>query len=372
MAITRTGDFKTGGNNQTDARSVNNFDPNKSDNSQLQQMREKIGAGFSADKMRQTGKKRNEMGKDDFMKLMSAQLKYQDPMSPMKNEAMAAQLAQFSSLEQMLNVNQNLEKMTAGQKPSEHMMAASLIGKRVTTDTSHFMLEKDGNPEITFDLPEDATGVNVAVVSAKGEVVREFDLGNMQKGAQSVRWDGKNAKSQAEPLGEYSYKISARDKDGKPLSLESSTKGLVSGVTFEGGKTMLLVDGKKIALEQVGQIEMADTSQAAASTAIPAGAKAASALNPQGTAPVAPQLAANAANSLAPPDKQNLSTNKNSSTQPAKNNLPQSISPEKINAMLAALKQKAASEAAGSEEASEPAVNQQPAMPLWNPESNQE
>src|SRR5262245_58853274 len=100
----------------TDARSVNNFDKNRSADEHIEQMRQKIGTEFTADKKRDTGKKRNELGKDDFMKLMAAQLKYQDPISPMKNEQMAAQLAQFSALEQMLNVNQNLEKMAAGQK----------------------------------------------------------------------------------------------------------------------------------------------------------------------------------------------------------------------------------------------------------------
>ncbi|MDD4933988.1 MAG: flagellar hook capping FlgD N-terminal domain-containing protein [Methylacidiphilaceae bacterium] len=293
-------------------------------------MRQKIGTEFTADKKRDVGKKRNELGKDDFMRLMSAQLKYQDPVSPMKNEQMAAQLAQFSALEQMMNVNNNLEKMTAGQKPSEHMIAASLIGKRVTTDSTHFQLEKGGTPELAFELPADAANVTVAMVTARGEVVREIELGEMQKGAQSVRWDGKNSKAQEQPLGEYSYKVSAADKDGKPIEIKTDNTGLVSGVTFEGGKSLLLVDGKKIAIEGVGRIE-SDT-QADLKTA-PAKALTEGKQNSYSSAPVAD-----------------------------KNSLPPGITPEKIKSMLASM---------GAQQITkEPEQDGQIPLPLWNPAGN--
>src|SRR5262245_44358140 len=118
------------GQSHSDVLGVNK-QTEKSDSDHVEKMRQKIGTDFTGDQRRSTGKKKNELGKDDFMKLMSAQLKYQDPINPVKNEQMAAQLAQFSALEQMMNMNTNIEKMAAGQKPSEHMIAASLIGKRV-------------------------------------------------------------------------------------------------------------------------------------------------------------------------------------------------------------------------------------------------
>ena len=356
MSVTRVGDFKTGGNNMTDARSVNNNASDKSADRNFEQIRQKVGTEFTGDAKRQTGKKRNELGKDDFMKLMSAQLKYQDPVNPMKNEQMAAQLAQFSALEQMLNVNQTLEKMVAGQKPSEHMMAATLIGKRVTTDTTHFMLEKGGAPEIKFNLPDDTSGVNLAIVNNKGEVVREMELGEMAKGQQSIRWDGQNGKAQAQPLGEYSYKVSAVDKAGKPLEIHAEATGLVTGVTFEAGKSLLIVDGKKIPVDQVGQIE-ADASAPAAVKGKSAQQKAA------GMQPAGAQAAgANALAEETSQDKQNPSSL--TSTQVVKNRLPEELSPEKIKSMLASMGMQQ------SEASEEPAAEGEVPMPLWNPANN--
>lgn len=219
----------------------------------LENIRKNIGGGFTdkpSDK-----KKKNEMGKDDFMKLMSAQLKYQDPISPMKNEEMAAQLAQFSALEQMFNVNQNLEKMTAGQKPQENVLAASLIGKKIMTDATKLHLEKDKSSNISFELPADVAVGNVAVVDAKGTVIREISLSGAKKGTQNINWDGKNDKGIGQDPGEYSFRVTAKDKSELPVKAELSSAGIVTGVSFEKGRPLLLVGDKKLSLDSISRIE---------------------------------------------------------------------------------------------------------------------
>jgi flagellar basal-body rod modification protein FlgD len=219
----------------------------------LEQIRKNVGGGFT-DKP-SANKKKNEMGKDDFMKLMSAQLKYQDPISPMKNEQMAAQLAQFSSLEQMFNVNQNLEKMSAGQKPQENVMAATLIGKKILTDATKLHLEKDKSSNINFELPADVSAGNIAVVDAKGTVVREISLVGAKMGTQNIKWDGKNDKGVTQDPGEYSFRVTAKDKNELPIKAELATAGIVTGVSFEKGRPLLLVGDKKISLDSISRIE---------------------------------------------------------------------------------------------------------------------
>ncbi|MGZ3692934.1 MAG: flagellar hook assembly protein FlgD [Bdellovibrionota bacterium] len=339
----------------SDIKSVNN-NVSKPKDQHVEQMRQKIGTEFSDRKI--AGKhNKNEMGKDDFVKLMSAQLKYQDPMSPLKNEEMAAQLAQFSALEQMMNVNQNLEKMTAGQKPQENVIAASLIGKRIQTDSSRFQFAKGTQPEIKFELPGDAETVNVSVVDAKGEIVRELELGVMTKGQQSLRWDGKNGKGQEQPLGEYTFRVAATGDGGKPIQINTSTAGLVSGVSFEGGKAMLMVGDKKIALETVGKIEAdspgAAQPQGAARALTNADVLSAGAKVPDGT---------EGAKLSAP-----SSTNKQKTTQQVKNNLPGDLSIEKIKSMLKGLGASSAKESAENESAPEGENGGTEVDPLWNP-----
>lgn len=335
MNINRDMGFRKGEGLGTDVRSVSSDTP-KSDSDHIEAVRQKIGTGFTAAKRAKDGKAKNELGKDDFMKLMSAQLKHQDPISPMKNQEMAAQLAQFSALEQMMNVNQNLEKMAAGQKPSEHMIAASLIGKRVTTDTQHISLEKDGQPEIPFDVPADAKQVSLAVVDAKGEVVRELELGEMKQGKQSVRWDGKNKSGMPQPKGEYTYKITGLDVEGKPMNFSGDSSGIVTGVSFEAGKSMLHVDGKKIPIEKIGKIE-ADMPKAGAVPAMPTGRDGEAAANAAALGAGAPvKNMAAAAGAQATKQNSSSSDGKNTSTQVAKNNLPPDLTPEKIKNMLAA------------------------------------
>lgn len=315
-----------------DIRSVKNSTSGASDE-YVEAIRQKIGTGFSDQKA--TGKKRNELGKDDFIKLMSAQLKHQDPMSPLKNEQMAAQLAQFSSLEQMVNVNSNLEKMSAAQKPQENVLAASLIGKKIMTDSSKFMLNKGAQPEVKFDLPADAQSVSVSLVDAKGEIVREYELGTMAKGEQMIRWDGKNGKSQEVTPGEYTYRINAVDHENKPLQIATASGGLVSGVSFEGGKALLLVDGKKIPMDAVARIE-ADFSNASAK-------------------PLADV-------------KQNSSSQSPGKINDAavKNSLPPGLDAEKIKSMLGSLGSSSRMEVE-SEVGPAGAEGENAPMPLWNP-----
>src|SRR3989338_843220 len=137
---------------------------NQEDSKQyIDEIRKSIGEGFS-DKPEEV-KAKKTLGKDDFLKLMSVQLQFQDPISPLKNEEMAAQMAQFSALEQMVNMNTTLEKMAAA-RPAENMMTSALIGKSVKTDSSQFALEKGKPTELAFNLTGEADKGTLSVLDA--------------------------------------------------------------------------------------------------------------------------------------------------------------------------------------------------------------
>ena len=242
------------------------FTPNQgpSDNDKFEPIRRQIGTDFTQDKLKGAGHKRNEMGKDDFLKLMTAQLKYQDPISPLKNEEMAAQLAQFSALEQMSNVNQNLEKMQDQAKPQENILAASLIGKKIGTDSSNFLYDKVNQAQLKFELLGDSQVAQITVFNEKGEAVRELAATGLKKGPQKVMWDGKSDKGAELAKGQYTFKVIAKDQTEKSVKAKTETNGVVSGVSFEGGKAILLVGDQKVPFDSIGKIEDAAMANQAA------------------------------------------------------------------------------------------------------------
>src|SRR5271156_1812256 len=118
--------------------------------------------GVKPEKQREIKK---TLGKDDFLRIMITQLKNQDPTSPFKAEQMATEMAQFTSVELLQNVNQNLGKLQNAQQPLERLAMTNMIGKVVTIDRERFQHVEGQNESLSFNLPKDASEVHVTVVS---------------------------------------------------------------------------------------------------------------------------------------------------------------------------------------------------------------
>lgn len=227
--------------------------PSKSSNEYLESIRQQLGLGHSDRATKRTHKK--ELGKNDFIKLMSVQLQHQDPTSPLKNEEMAAQLAQFSSLEQMQNVNTTLEKMSRETRSRDNLMASQFIGKEIVTDSSRFEIDEDRRADLKFDLQGDVAKGTLAILDANDKVIREVTFGALKKGTNSIKWDGRDKVGTEADVGAYSFRITAYDKNDTPVKAEMGTKGLVSGVEFENGQPVLLVNNKRLPLNEISKIQ---------------------------------------------------------------------------------------------------------------------
>ena len=231
----------------------------------LKQMQARYGE--QAQKPREIKK---TLGKDDFLKIMITQMKNQDPTNPFKAEQMAQEIAQFTSVEQLTNVNQNLNKMANQNRPLEQMAMTGLIGKMVTIDRERFP-HIEGQPDtLNFNLPKNANSVKVALVSEAGEVVFEKELGAQKTGPVSFTWDGLRTDSQlAAKSGNYMYKLDAKDDRGTPIQVNPKVRSKVIGVSFDGTEPVFLVgDAKhqdKVTLKNIVQIEMDTSGEAVAS-----------------------------------------------------------------------------------------------------------
>lgn len=197
----------------------------------------------------------DKMDKDAFMKLMLAQMKNQDPTNPLKSHEMAAQLAQFSSLEQLQNVNTTLDDIKKGQKPSETFQALNFIGKSVAGDSAKIVRVKgDTNHDFNFVLPEDAKEININVKNDLGESVRKIRLNDFKKGENSFNWNGKDERDLVARVGEYTFDIEAKDALGKKLHVKTDFDGVITGVNYTPEGPILLVGNQTVKLKDVKKI----------------------------------------------------------------------------------------------------------------------
>lgn len=177
-----------------------------------------------------------QLGRDEFLQLLMTQLQNQDPLNPMESYEFAAQLAQFSSVEQLINIGDAIE---AGDEASGLMaqsinssVATGLIGREVEAESNALSLNGEGGVPFGFDLPADAQNVKVTIQSAEsGVTLRTLDLGGFSAGEHQVTWDGKDGDGNLLE-GTYTFTVEALNKDGDAVPAQPVVKGVVDRVTF--------------------------------------------------------------------------------------------------------------------------------------------
>ncbi len=199
------------------------------------------------------------MGKDDFLRLLVAKLSNQDPMNPVQDEDFAAQLAQFSSLEQLSNMNQNLTQDLQWNyllsQTISNTMATSLIGRTVRADASQVFLPTNGAANVALNLDRPATDVTITIKDANGNTVRTIAMHGVDKGDQTVNWDGTSDDGTQQVAGLYSVTISATDGNGNVFTPGQYVQGKVSGVTYKEGIALLSLDGQLLPLASVLEVK---------------------------------------------------------------------------------------------------------------------
>ena len=205
-----------------------------------------------------TPKAQKEINKDAFLSLLVAQLKNQDPLNPMESADFTAQLAQFSSLEQLFNINENLKTLSEEKGVQKAEDLIDYIGKEITwTDNS--LAIKDG--EVTggaYKLTERGD-VILSIFNAEGTEIRTLYNGDQQAGEFDVRFDGRDQKGQLLPDGTYSFAVKAFTKDGALMNVTTSLKGKVTAVTYKDETPYLVVGEHVIRPEGVREIRMTET-----------------------------------------------------------------------------------------------------------------
>jgi flagellar basal-body rod modification protein FlgD len=209
--------------------------------------------------VKDAAKKTNEdMGKQEFLTLFTAQLQNQNPLEPVKNEAFVAQLAQFSQLEALTNMQTSLDSFVTSMSGERMLGSASLIGKKVAVTDTPTQLTSGGTIDGSIDLPMGASGIQVSVLDSQGRLVQELIAGPQTPGTTPISWNGKDAAENPVPSG--LYRLSAKavingQTTDVPVSTLSTVRAISSNpadgsvsVEVDGGKTMLLTDVKRVGI----------------------------------------------------------------------------------------------------------------------------
>ena len=220
---------------------------------------------FSAAVAKQSGSG-SALDKDSFLLLMVTQLKYQDPLNPMEDKEFIAQMAQFSSLEQLMNLNTSMEGLTDATNNQQMVNATSYIGKQVTvTGNSIGKVTTNGETSISafrYAFQDNVVSGYLSVVDqSTGNTVYVEELGGKGAGVTfDFNWNGKNQLGMEVPDGVYTVNLAAYNANGEAVLSDQVVDATVTGVVndkgivylgLEGGVLMNLADVRQVSEPKV-------------------------------------------------------------------------------------------------------------------------
>lgn len=168
--------------------------------------------------------------RENFMTLLVAQLRNQDPLNPMDNAEMTSQLAQINTVSGIEQLNETMTGINDQIDASRFMQATALIGKAVLVPGERVLVGEGETTPMGMEFGRNAESVKVSIVDGSGQVVRELDLGRMNAGMHSIAWDGKLADGTQAPNGAYRFRVEAM-AEGRNVSVKSFNYAQVLAVS---------------------------------------------------------------------------------------------------------------------------------------------
>jgi flagellar basal-body rod modification protein FlgD len=199
------------------------------------------GLSLNAPEKRASG----QLGSEDFLKLLVEQLRNQNPTSPADSAQFLGQLAQFSTVSGIQDLQRSLGSITSGLQSSRALQASTMVGRTVVLEADRFNYGGSEGKAGAVVLEAPSAEVKVGVFNAAGARVKEFSLGAAGPGELAFKWDGLDAAGNAAPRGTYHIRATALTESGQSISLGTLLHARVESVSLlpKGGGTELNLSG---------------------------------------------------------------------------------------------------------------------------------
>lgn len=193
------------------------------------------------------------LGKDDFLKLLLLELKYQDPTSPMDSEKILSQTSQLATLESTENTNKALETLAASLTSSMQFSGISAIGKIADTGSNAVVLEKNSSTDFQLYFPENVSTGKINILDVNGAVLRTMNVGATDAGVAKYTWDGKDAGGTTLNPGIYYVEATYANTDGASGSTRVGRYPIES-IKFEDGKTLAKLGASYVDFSSIKEV----------------------------------------------------------------------------------------------------------------------
>lgn len=187
---------------------------------------------------------------DNFLKLLTTQLQYQDPLSPMDANQFTTQLVQFTQVEQSVKMNKQIESLISVERSSQALSAVTFIGTDVEAKTAKLPFNGTDSVAWHYSLEKEAQAVTLQVQNAQGRTVRVV-TGEKPVGRHDFMWDGKDASGRAVPPGVYTLVVNATGERNALIGSSVTGNGRVSAISTNGDGIRLYLDDVDFSLDDV-------------------------------------------------------------------------------------------------------------------------
>lgn len=186
------------------------------------------------------------LGKDDFLQMLIAQMKSQDPSASTGGTDFSTQLAQYSQIEPLSNMTPEIQNQSLSMNTSAQTQAVAMIGKTVTVEGGNTLTTSGGPVDVGYSLAKDAAQVEIDIRDQSGNLVKAIDASDQSAGGNQVTWDASTV-----PDGTYTYAVAAKDSEGNSVDATTLSSGTVSAVQFKNNQIYAIVNDQEVSLSSI-------------------------------------------------------------------------------------------------------------------------